>query len=66
MRHRRRERGAIALEYILIAALVAIALIASFVKFRGMLAEKTEAITDTAGSAIDDSIKMGTGGSGSS
>lgn len=55
-----RQRGAIALEYILIAALVAIALIGTFVYFRGTLKESGKAISDTTKNAVEESIKTGT------
>lgn len=56
---RRNQRGAIALEYILIAALVAIALIATFVYFRSTLTESGKAISDTTKNAVTESIKVG-------
>ena len=60
IRGRSSERGAVALEYILIAALVAIALISTFVYFRKGMTDSTKKITDTATSAVDDAIDTGT------
>ncbi len=57
---RRNERGAVALEYILIAALVAIALISTFVYFRDSLTKSTKAVADTTTNVVQSSIKTGT------
>ncbi len=54
---RKNQRGAVALEYILIASLVAIALIGAFVYFRGTLKQSVSAITDTTASAVNQSIQ---------
>ncbi len=53
---RKNQRGAVALEYILIASLVAIALIGSFVYFRGTLKNSVAAITETTGNAVTQSL----------
>ncbi len=55
---RRNQRGAVALEYILIASLVAIALIGSFVYFRGTLKNSVAAITDTTSNAVTESLTV--------
>lgn len=47
------EDGATAIEYGLIAALIALTLIASFVTFGNSLVALWDTITDRAGSAID-------------
>ena len=54
---RKSRKGAVALEYILIASLVAIALIGSFVYFRGTLKKSVAAITDTTANAVTKSIE---------
>lgn len=54
--NRRNRMGAVALEYILIAALVAIALMGAFLYFRKTLTAGTELITDTAAEGIRDSV----------
>lgn len=55
-----KECGAIALEYILLAALVAIALISTFVYFREGMTDSTKKITDTATSEVEKAIDQGT------
>lgn len=55
---RKYQKGAVALEYILLAALVAIGLIGAFVYFRGEAKKSVEDIADTTteavGTATDD------------
>ena len=61
MKMRRKAiRGAVALEYILIAALVAIALIGSFVYFRNTMKASTNAITEQAGKSVGESLDSAT------
>lgn len=57
---RRSQRGAVALEYILIASLVAIALIGSFVYFRGTLKNSVATISDTTANAVNSSLEAAT------
>jgi Flp pilus assembly pilin Flp len=52
MRNRKAQRGAVALEYILLAALVAIGLIGAFVYFRGEAKKSVEDIADTTTEAV--------------
>lgn len=54
--NRRNRRGAVALEYILIAALVAIALMGAFLYFRRTMDSGVRAMTDTAAGGIQESI----------
>ncbi len=54
---KRRQRGAVALEYILLAALVAIGLIGAFVYFRNKAKKSVEDIADTTTKAVDKSTK---------
>ncbi|MBN2712461.1 MAG: hypothetical protein JXR97_08545 [Planctomycetes bacterium] len=60
MQNRSKECGAVALEYILLAALVAIALISTFVYFREGMTDSTKKITDTATSEVQKAIDQGT------
>ncbi len=53
----RSRRGAVALEYILIAALVSIALIGAFVYFRRTLDKGVTKMTDVAGEAMAASVR---------
>lgn len=55
--NRKGRMGAVALEYILIAALVAIALMAAFVYFRNTLQTGVEKMSDVAGEGIGSSVK---------
>lgn len=55
-KNRRRRRGAVALEYILIAALVAIALMGAFLYFRRTLTTGVQKVTDTAAAGIGQSV----------
>lgn len=60
VKNRRRQRGAVALEYILIAALVAIALISTFIYFRRTMTSSVKAVSDTTASTVQSSIDQGT------
>lgn len=60
VRNRKSRRGAVALEYILIAALVAIALISTFIYFRKTMTSSVEAISDTTADTVQSSIDQGT------
>ncbi len=53
IRNRKSQRGAVALEYILLAALVAIGLIGAFVYFRGEAKKSVENIADTTTEAVN-------------
>lgn len=56
VKNRKGRRGAVALEYILIAALVAIALMGAFLYFRKTLDEGVREMTDVAAEGIGGSI----------
>ena len=57
LRRRQRQKGAVALEYILLAALVAIGLIGAFVYFRNKAKDSVESIADTTSDAVETSTK---------
>jgi Flp pilus assembly pilin Flp len=58
---RTRQKGAVALEYILLAALVAIGLIGAFVYFRGEAKKSVEKIADTTTEAVDTATEDASG-----
>lgn len=57
IKNRKGRMGAVALEYILIAALVAIALMGAFLYFRRTLDTSVRKMTDVAGEGIGGSVK---------
>jgi len=64
LKRRQRQKGAVALEYILLAALVAIGLIGAFVYFRNKAKKSVEDIANTTSKAVDTSTSDAESGLG--